>query len=137
MPLLILSSPELKAQVSFSDRLIVRRLSVNFSYFRLLLKKPLGQFQPNLTQSIFGWRGFMFVQMKGPTLFQAEIIAKYLKYIDEIKNLFSPEPIAQFQTNFVQSILGWTGFKFVQIKGPTLFQGEIITILPKYMHLRN
>ena len=31
--------------------------------------EPLGQFQPNLAQSIDGWRGFKFVQMKGPALF--------------------------------------------------------------------
>ena len=30
--------------------------------------EPLGQFQPNLAQSILGWRSFKFVQIKGPTL---------------------------------------------------------------------
>ena len=39
----------------------------------------------------------------------------------------SPEPLGQFQTNLAQSILGWRGFQFVQMKGPALFQGEIIT----------
>ena len=39
----------------------------------------------------------------------------------------SPEPLGQFQPNLAQSILGWRGFKFVQMKGPALFQGEIIT----------
>ena len=38
--------------------------------------KPLGQFQPNLAQSILGWRGPKFVQMKGPVLFQGKIIMK-------------------------------------------------------------
>ena len=39
--------------------------------------EPLGQFQPNLAQSIrLGWRRFNFVQMKGPALFQGEIITK-------------------------------------------------------------
>ena len=38
--------------------------------------EPLGQFQPNLAQIIFGWRGFKFVQMKGHALFQGEIITK-------------------------------------------------------------
>ena len=38
--------------------------------------EPLGQFQPNLAQSILGWRGFKFIQMKGPALFQGEIITK-------------------------------------------------------------
>ena len=45
----VLSSPELKAQVSFSDRpsSVVRlfdRLSVNFSYFHLLLQSHKGNF---------------------------------------------------------------------------------------------
>ena len=39
----------------------------------------------------------------------------------------SPEPLGQFQPNLAQRILGWRGFKFVQMKGPALFQGEIIT----------
>ena len=38
----------------------------------------------------------------------------------------SQEPL-QFQSNLAQSILGWRGFKFHQMKGPALFQGEIIT----------
>ena len=41
--------------------------------------EPLGQFQPNLAQSILGWRGFKFVQMNGHALFQGEIITKYRK----------------------------------------------------------
>ena len=52
--------------------------------------EPLGQFQPNLTQSILGWRGLKFVQMKGPTFFQGEIITKKRKYIDKIKKSSSP-----------------------------------------------
>ena len=55
-PDLSFSSPELKAQVSFSDSLfsVVRpsvHLSVNFSYFS---QEPLGQFQSNLAKSILG-----------------------------------------------------------------------------------
>ena len=87
--------------------------------------EPLGQFQPKLAQSILGWRGFKFLQMKGPALFQGKIITKLWKYIDEIKR-FSPEPLSHFQPNLAQNILGWRGFKFVQMKDPALFQGEII-----------
>ena len=78
----LFSSPELKAQVSFSDRLSsVVCLSVRPSVCKLFLfstssQEPLGQFQPNLAQSILGWRGFKFVQMKGHALFQGERIAK-------------------------------------------------------------
>ena len=94
--------------------------------------EPLGQFQPNLAQSILGWREFKFVQMKGPALLQGEIITKYRKYIDKIKKSSSPEPLGQFQPNLAQSNLGWRGFKFVQMTGPALFQGEIITKYRKY-----
>ena len=106
--ILFFSSPELKAQVSFSDRLSSVRLSVNFSYFRLLLKNHWANFeQPNLAQCILWWRGFKFVQMKGPVYFQGEIITKERKYIDKIfKKSSSPEPLALFQTNLTQSILG-------------------------------
>ena len=62
----------------------VRRLSVCPSVCKLFLfstssQEPLGQFQPNLAQSILGLRGFKFVQMKGPALFQGEIIKKEWK----------------------------------------------------------
>ena len=53
---------------------VVRRLSVCLSVCPSVCKlftfsssspEPLGQFQPNLAQSILGWRGFKFVHMKG------------------------------------------------------------------------
>ena len=78
--------------------------------------EPLGQFQPNLAQCIFGWKGFKFVQMKGPTLFQGDIITKWWKYIEEIKKYSSPEPLGQFQPILAQSILGWGEFKLLQMK---------------------
>ena len=52
-----------------------------------------------------------------------EIISPYLS----IFSPSSPEPLGQFQPNLTQSILVWREFKFVQMKSPTLFQGEIIT----------
>ena len=72
-----ISSPELKAQVSFSDQnlSVVRRCRRKLFTFSSS-PEPLGQFQPNLAQNILGWRGFKFVQMKGPALFQGEIITK-------------------------------------------------------------
>ena len=44
----------------------------------------------------------------------------------------SPEPLGQFQPNLAQCILG-QGFKFLQMKGPTLFQGDEITKKRKYI----
>ena len=84
----LFSSPEPKAQVSFSDQnlSVVRRCRLcrccccrcrrKLFTFSSSSPEPLGQFQPNLAQSILGWRGFKFVQMKGRALFQGEIITK-------------------------------------------------------------
>ena len=105
--MLFFSSPEPKAQVSFSDqnlsvvrrrcRRCRRRRCRKLFTFSSSSPEPLGQFQPNLAQSILGWRGFKFVQMKGTALFQGEIITKYWKYIDKIKKIFfsrTTEPIS-------------------------------------------
>ena len=53
-----------------------------------------------------------------------EKIAKEVKCIDEILKS-SPEP--QFHPNLVQNIIWLIGLKFIQMNGPTLFQGENIT----------
>ena len=47
--------------------------------------------------------------MNGPALFQGEIITKKHKYIDEIKKSSSPEPLSQFQPNYLVNLL--TKFK--------------------------
>ena len=105
----------------FSDRLSSVHPSVCPSVYKLFTfsssysPEPLCQFQANLAQSILGWREFRFIQMKGHTLFQGEIIRKKQKYIDKIFKS-SPEPLGQFQPNLEQSILGWRGFNFEQIR---------------------
>ena len=101
---LFFSSPELRAQVSFSDHLSSASVhpSVCPSVCKLFTfssssPEPLGQFQPNLAQSILRWRGFKFVHMKGPVLFKGEIIREQRKYIDEIKkNLLLQNHLANF-----------------------------------------
>jgi hypothetical protein len=71
----IFSSPELKAQVSFSDcPLSVFRLSVNFYIFDF--SRTTGLILTDLAQIILEGREFKFVQMKGIALLQGEIIAK-------------------------------------------------------------
>ena len=40
----------------------------------------------------------------------------------------SPQPLTQFQQNLAQSILNWRRFKYNQMLGHTLFQGEIRAI---------
>ena len=51
-------------------------------------------------------KSLKFVQMKGPALFQGEIISKLQKYIDKFKKSSSPEPLGQFQLNLAQIIFG-------------------------------
>ena len=95
--MLFFSSPEPKAQVSFSDqnlsvvcRLCCCRCRRKLFTFSSSSPEPLGQFQPNLAQSILGWRGFKFVQIKGPSLFQGEIITQIAKiYWSYLKIFFS------------------------------------------------
>lgn len=53
---LFFSRPELNAQVGFSDSIlyVVRHpVRLNFLHFSTSSPEPLGQYQPNLTQSIF------------------------------------------------------------------------------------
>ena len=90
------SSPELKAQVSFSDQnlFVVRRRYCHRHWCpscccrKLFIissssPEPPGQYQPNMAQSILGWGGLKFVQMKGPALFQRDIITNLHKCIDK------------------------------------------------------
>ena len=71
----LFSSPEPKAQVSFSDQnlSVVRRCSSCCWHCRKLFTfsssspEALGQFQPNLAQSILGWR--LDYSNEGPFIF--------------------------------------------------------------------
>ena len=72
------------SSVFLSDRPSVFLSVCKFFLISTSSQKPLSQFQPNLAQSVLGWRGFRFVQIKGPSLFQREMITKYRKYIDKI-----------------------------------------------------
>ena len=98
---MVLSSPEPKAQMSFSDQnlSVVRRCRRKLFTFSSSTPDSLGKFQPNLAQSILGCRGFNFIQIKVHALSQGEIITKLPKYIDKFKKSSSPEPLGQFQLN--------------------------------------
>ena len=112
---IVFSSPELKAQVSFSDRLssvvclFVRSsvclcLSVcKLFRFSTSSQEPLGQFQPNLALSILGLRGFKFVQMKGPAFFQGEMIKKRE---NNLKNLLLQNHWANFNQTWQKASMG-------------------------------
>ena len=85
------------------------RLSVcKLFSFSSISKEPLGQFQPNLAQSILG---IQVCSNEGPGLFQPG--DKY-----DIAKIHKPYILAQ-------SVLELREFKFVQLKDHALFQGEI------------
>ena len=73
--------------------LVVLIVVVNFSHF-----------QPNLAQNILGWRGFKFVQIKGPASFQGEIIAKNI--LTNLKNLLLQNHWANFNQTWHKASLG-------------------------------
>ena len=54
-----------------------------------IFSRIIGQYQPNLAQSILGWWGDQFVQMNGHALTRGKIFTKQRKYIDEILKSFS------------------------------------------------
>ena len=72
------------SSVHLSQGEIIRKLQKFIEEILKSFSEPLGQFQPNLAQSILGWWGFKISQRKGHALFQGEIITKCEKYIDKI-----------------------------------------------------
>ena len=64
----LFSSPEPKAQVSFSDQNLSIVVVVNFSHFHLLLLNHWANINQtwHKHESILRWRRFKFVQMKDP-----------------------------------------------------------------------
>ena len=66
--------------------------------FRKSSSEHLGQFQPNLAQSILGWREFKIVLMKGSALFPRGENNEIAKINWQIKQKYSSqEPMSQYQ----------------------------------------
>jgi hypothetical protein len=134
------SSPELKAQVSFSDRplssvrLSVRRSvypSVNFYIFDFF-SRTTGPILTLLGTNHPWVKGIHFCSKEGdshsPRLDNTERVKIHWFFFKS-----SPlEPAGQIQSNLVQIILGWRKFNLVQIKCQVLFKGEIITKMQKW-----
>ena len=143
----LFSSPELKlkAQLSFSDRLLsfVRpsipltvcsffRLSLNFSHFHLLLKN-----KTYLTKSMYRWRWFELLSVFFYWLYFFFFVDVVFSWRDPIlprgdrngigkirRRIFfknSPKPLGLFQQNLTQSII------FVYLKRSAFFKGKRIT----------
>ena len=126
------SSPEPKAQVSFSDQnlSVVRRRRRRCRRCRRCCRKlftfsssspdPLGQFQPNLAQSILWWRGFKFVQMKGPAFFKGIYIYEVAKIHSRNKKIFFSRVTEPISTKLVTMHLWMMRTQVCSNEGPHL-----------------
>ena len=104
--------------------------------FKIFFSRTTGPISTKLS-TMHPWvMGIQVYSNEGSHPFPKEDNYEKWKYIDEILKSSSPEPLGQFQPNKAESILGWRRFKFVQVKDPTHFQGEIITKITK-IHWRN
>ena len=117
------------------ENLTVNHMDIWFTFskdrdiFRIITQFPRGWGRPWGEGGVGSGSGSAF--FSSSELFWSPVVRR-LSVCLSVCKLFtfsssSPEPLGQFQPNLAQSILGWWGFKFVQIKGPSLFQGEIIT----------
>ena len=59
--------------------------------------------------------------MKGPALFQGEIITKLRKYVDEIFKSYFPEPLGQFQPKIGTTHSWKKGIQVYTNEGPLPF----------------
>lgn len=105
------TSPELKGQLRFSDRLspVVRlsvrpqsslRLSINFSH--VFSSSP----ELTLVQDILRCRRFKFIRMKGHSFFEGDIILIKPNHTNKIWKSCSLETLGQFKPNWHNSLVG-------------------------------
>ena len=100
----LVSSPELKAQVSYSDRpLSIVRLSVRLSvckvlHFRLLLQNRWANFNQTWHKSSLGEGILNCLNEEDCSSLKGDN-HKRVKNIENFKKSSSPEPACQFQSN--------------------------------------
>ena len=88
---------------------VVVNIFISFSRTTVPISTKLGIKHPFV-------KGIQVYSNEGPCPFPRRDNYQIVKYIDEILKSSYPEPLGQFQPNLAQSILGWRGFKFVQMK---------------------
>ena len=96
-------------------------------YLNILLQNHWANFNQTWHKASLWMMEIQVCLKEGPHAFPRGVNYKIAKIHWEIWKYSSPEPLGQFKIYFARSILGWREFKFVQIKWPTLFQGEIIS----------
>ena len=115
-----LSSPEPKAQMSFSDwnLFVVRFCCRKLFTFASSSPEPLGQFQPNMAQNKLGYWEF--------NLFKRRALSSTYnnKHWNFFYKFFSRNT-APISTKLGTKHPLVREFKFAQMKDPALFQGEI------------
>ena len=119
-----------KAKIHWqSENVIILKIFKN-----LLLQNHCANFNQTWYKASLGEGNLILFKWMTIPFYQGEIIKKNQKYIDENKKKSSSQELLdQCQSILLHSFLGWRGFKFVQIMGPALFQGEIITKYQKYI----
>ena len=65
-----------------------QNVKLYWKYLKIFFRTT-GPIQPNLAQSILGWREFKFYQIKGHALFQREIKAKNVNFYSKYLKIFS------------------------------------------------
>ena len=102
-----------KAQVNFSDQKFARRRRCcRKLHIFIFFSKTNGPISTKLRTKHPWWRKFKFVQIKDPSFSKGTYSWNSENKLTKFKDL----RYGQFQPNFTQSILGWGGFKFVQMK---------------------
>ena len=86
-------------------------------------------------QSILGWRGFKFSEMKGPALFKGEIVTNSDYSLTKLKNL-RQNHWANFNQTWHDASLGEGDFTLFKWRTVSFPKGEIITIITK-IHKQN
>ena len=112
---------------------VVVDVVVNFLNFYLLLQNHWANFNQTWHKASSGEGDSSCLNEGSRGPFPRGHNYEIWKNFDEIKKKLSSRTTGQFQPNLAQCILGWRGFKFVQMKDSALFQGEIITKWWKYI----
>ena len=89
------------------------RLAVNFSQFNLLLQKHFANFNKTWHKASLGEEDSILFKWRVKPF---SCLFSLTKSQNTLRKFSSPEPLCQFQPSLAQSILGWRGFNFVQIK---------------------
>ena len=102
------------------------------NFYNLLLQNHQANFNQTLHRASIG-EGIQVCSNEGFSPFPRGDNNEIAKIHWQIYKIFFSRTTGPISTNLPQSIIGCRGFKSIQMKGFTLFQGEIFTKLQKYI----